>query len=133
MLPCGAGKSLVGVAAAARVKKSVLCLCTSSVSVDQWRHQFRLWSTLGEHQIIQWGGGSGERGKGDGRRAPPDRLPSRPPATLRPRPHSHPPTHPPTPCPPSFTSESREAMPPKEVPVIANSTFTMTVGVPRAP
>ena len=59
MLPCGAGKSLVGVAAAARVKKSVLCLCTSSVSVDQWRHQFRLWSTLGEHQIIRWVGWRG--------------------------------------------------------------------------
>lgn len=55
MLPCGAGKSLVGVAAAARVKKSCLCLCTSSVSVDQWRHQFMLWSNLREDQIIRWG------------------------------------------------------------------------------
>lgn len=53
MLPCGAGKSLVGVAAAARVKKSCLCLCTSSVSVDQWRHQFKLWSNLQDHQVIR--------------------------------------------------------------------------------
>lgn len=53
VLPCGAGKSLVGVAAAARVKKSCLCLCTSSVSVDQWRHQFKLWSNLQDHQVIR--------------------------------------------------------------------------------
>lgn len=46
VLPCGAGKSLTGIAAAVRVRKSCLCLCSSSVSVDQWRHQFRLWTTL---------------------------------------------------------------------------------------
>jgi len=46
VLPCGAGKSLVGVAAAARMRKSCLCLCTSSVSVDQWKHQFMLWTGL---------------------------------------------------------------------------------------
>jgi superfamily II DNA or RNA helicase len=46
VLPCGAGKSLVGVAAAARMRKSCLCLCTSSVSVDQWKHQFMLWTNL---------------------------------------------------------------------------------------
>lgn len=46
VLPCGAGKSLTGIAAAVRVRKSCLCLCTSSVSVDQWRHQFKLWTTL---------------------------------------------------------------------------------------
>lgn len=53
VLPCGAGKSLVGVAAAARVKKGVLVLCTSSVSVDQWAHQFRLWTNLQEHQVTK--------------------------------------------------------------------------------
>lgn len=36
----------VGVAAAARMRKSCLCLCTSSVSVDQWKHQFMLWTNL---------------------------------------------------------------------------------------
>lgn len=53
VLPCGAGKSLVGVAAAARVKKSCLCLCTSSVSVDQWSHQFTLWTNLGENDVVK--------------------------------------------------------------------------------
>lgn len=51
MLPCGAGKSLVGIAAAARIKKSVLCLVTNSVSVDQWKHQFQLWTNLQDHQV----------------------------------------------------------------------------------
>ncbi|GAX74989.1 hypothetical protein CEUSTIGMA_g2435.t1 [Chlamydomonas eustigma] len=54
VLPCGAGKSLVGVAAATRIKKSCLCLCTSSVSVDQWRHQFLLWTSLQEHQVSRF-------------------------------------------------------------------------------
>ena len=58
VLPCGAGKSLVGVAAAARVKKSCLVLCTSSVSVDQWKHQFMLWTGLQDHQVCG-GGGTG--------------------------------------------------------------------------
>ena len=35
-----------GVSAAARIKKSCLCLCTNSVSVDQWRHQFCLWTGM---------------------------------------------------------------------------------------
>ena len=54
VLPCGAGKSLTGVAAASRVKKSVLCLCLNSVSVDQWRHQFLLWTNLQEHQVSKF-------------------------------------------------------------------------------
>ena len=41
VLPCGAGKSLVGITAAARVRKSVLVLVTNNVSVDQWKHQVR--------------------------------------------------------------------------------------------
>ena len=53
MLPCGAGKSLVGITAAARVKKSCLVLVTNAVSVDQWRHQFLYWSTLGDHQVAR--------------------------------------------------------------------------------
>lgn len=29
-----------------RIGKSVLCLCTNSVSVDQWKYQFELWTNL---------------------------------------------------------------------------------------
>ncbi|KAG5563298.1 hypothetical protein RHGRI_005893 [Rhododendron griersonianum] len=54
VLPCGAGKSLVGVSAASRIKKSCLCLATNAVSVDQWAFQFKLWSTIRDEQICRF-------------------------------------------------------------------------------
>jgi DNA excision repair protein ERCC-3 len=54
VLPCGAGKSLTGIAAASRIRKSVLCLCTSSVSVDQWRQQFKLWTQLPDASVVRF-------------------------------------------------------------------------------
>ncbi|TFK27175.1 DNA helicase [Coprinopsis marcescibilis] len=50
VLPCGAGKTLVGITAACTVKKSTLVLCTSSVSVMQWRQQFMQWSNITQRQ-----------------------------------------------------------------------------------
>jgi len=64
VLPCGAGKSLVGVSAACRIRKSVLCLATNAVSVDQWAFQFKLWSTVGDHQISRFTSDSKERFRG---------------------------------------------------------------------
>lgn len=46
VLPCGAGKTLVGISAAQRVRKSCLCLATNAVSVDQWHAEFKRWTTL---------------------------------------------------------------------------------------
>ncbi|KAI0635747.1 DNA helicase [Trametes polyzona] len=51
VLPCGAGKTLVGITAACTIKKSCLVLCTSSVSVMQWRQQFMQWSNVTDKQI----------------------------------------------------------------------------------
>ncbi|KAG6862004.1 transcription factor TFIIH complex ERCC-3 subunit [Termitomyces sp. Mi166 len=51
VLPCGAGKTLVGITAACTIKKSCLVLCTSSVSVMQWKSQFMLWSNVTDRQI----------------------------------------------------------------------------------
>jgi DNA excision repair protein ERCC-3 len=39
VLPCGAGKTLVGVTAACTIRKRCLVLCTSGVAVEQWRNQ----------------------------------------------------------------------------------------------
>ncbi|KAJ8474054.1 hypothetical protein ONZ45_g16079 [Pleurotus djamor] len=50
VLPCGAGKTLVGITAACTIKKSCLVLCTSSVSVMQWRQQFMQWSNITDRQ-----------------------------------------------------------------------------------
>ena len=65
VLPCGAGKSLTGVAAAARVKKSVICLCTNAVSVDQWKQQFQMWTNLQSEQIASFTADKKERFQGD--------------------------------------------------------------------
>ncbi|ROT40174.1 Rad3 protein [Sodiomyces alkalinus F11] len=46
VLPCGAGKTLVGITAACTVKKGVIVLCTSSMSVVQWRNEFLKWSNI---------------------------------------------------------------------------------------
>ncbi|WVO17278.1 hypothetical protein L204_104970 [Cryptococcus depauperatus] len=51
VLPCGAGKTLVGITAACTIKKSALVLCTSAVSVAQWKQQFLHFSNISERQI----------------------------------------------------------------------------------
>lgn len=54
VLPCGAGKTLVGITAACTIKKSVLILCTSAVSVEQWRQQFKQWSNVSDRNIARF-------------------------------------------------------------------------------
>eukprot|EP00300_Choanocystis_sp_HF-7_P011249 c17372_g1_i5.p1 GENE.c17372_g1_i5~~c17372_g1_i5.p1 ORF type:complete len:555 (+),score=142.48 c17372_g1_i5:453-2117(+) len=51
VLPCGAGKTLVGITAACTVKKSVLVLCSSNVAVEQWKSQFKLWTTVDDKSV----------------------------------------------------------------------------------
>ncbi|ORX93517.1 TFIIH basal transcription factor complex helicase-like protein XPB subunit [Clohesyomyces aquaticus] len=51
VLPCGAGKTLVGITAACGVKKSVIVLCTSAMSVVQWRAEFLKWSNINAEDI----------------------------------------------------------------------------------
>ncbi|KAF9356253.1 DNA repair helicase RAD25 [Mortierella sp. AD094] len=50
VLPCRAGKTLVGITASSTIKKSTLVLCTSSVSALQWKQQFLLWSNIKPNQ-----------------------------------------------------------------------------------
>jgi len=51
VLPCGAGKTLVGITAACTVKKGVIVLCTSSMSVVQWQNEFLKWSNINPNDI----------------------------------------------------------------------------------
>jgi DNA excision repair protein ERCC-3 len=51
VLPCGAGKTLVGITAACTIRKGVLVLCTSSMSVVQWRNEFLKWSSVSPNDI----------------------------------------------------------------------------------
>ncbi|PKS10182.1 hypothetical protein jhhlp_001932 [Lomentospora prolificans] len=52
VLPCGAGKTLVGITAAVTIKKGVIVLCTSSMSVVQWRNEFLKWSNISPDDIV---------------------------------------------------------------------------------
>ncbi|SPO04531.1 probable DNA helicase RAD25 [Cephalotrichum gorgonifer] len=52
VLPCGAGKTLVGITAAVTIKKGIIVLCTSSMSVVQWRNEFLKWSNISHDDIV---------------------------------------------------------------------------------
>ncbi|KAI0007222.1 cytochrome P450 [Xylariaceae sp. FL0662B] len=51
VLPCGAGKTLVGVTAACTIKKGVIVLATNNMSVIQWRNEFLKWSNIDPRNI----------------------------------------------------------------------------------
>ncbi|ADD45718.1 DNA repair helicase XPB [Stackebrandtia nassauensis] len=58
VLPCGAGKTLVGAAVMAQAQKTTLILVTNTVSVHQWRRELLARTTLTEDEIGEY---SGER------------------------------------------------------------------------
>ena len=61
VLPCGAGKTLVGITAAATIGRSCLVLCNSSVSVEQWYQQFLMWTTIPKERITRFTASSKEK------------------------------------------------------------------------
>ncbi|ORX82389.1 DNA repair helicase rad25 [Anaeromyces robustus] len=65
VLPCGAGKTLVGITAACTIKKSTLVLCTSAVSVEQWAREFKQWSNIKDGQIAKFTSETKEKFMGD--------------------------------------------------------------------
>lgn len=65
VLPCGAGKTLVGITAACTIRKSVIVLCTSSVSVMQWRQQFLQWCTIQPENVAVFTSENKEKFSGD--------------------------------------------------------------------
>lgn len=46
VLPCGAGKTLLGIMLLCKVKKPSLIVCAGSVSVEQWKNQILEYATL---------------------------------------------------------------------------------------
>ncbi|HEY4993253.1 MAG TPA: DNA repair helicase XPB [Nakamurella sp.] len=58
VLPCGAGKTLVGAAAMARAKATTLILVTNTVAGRQWRRELLARTSLTEEEIGEY---SGER------------------------------------------------------------------------
>ncbi len=51
-LPCGAGKSLLGVKVSSIIGKRALVLCTSNMAAEQWKQQFLQWSTAKEGNLM---------------------------------------------------------------------------------
>jgi len=60
VLPCGAGKTIVGAAAMAMTKATTLILVTNTVSVHQWRRELLMRTTLTEDEIGEYSGAKKE-------------------------------------------------------------------------
>ncbi|RKS68514.1 DNA excision repair protein ERCC-3 [Motilibacter peucedani] len=60
VLPCGAGKTLVGAAAMAQAKATTLILVTNTVSARQWRHELLKRTSLTEDEIGEYSGSKKE-------------------------------------------------------------------------
>ncbi len=56
VLPCGAGKTIVGAAAMARAKATTLILVTNTVSARQWREELLRRTSLTEDEIGEYSG-----------------------------------------------------------------------------
>ena len=56
VLPCGAGKTLVGAGAMAQAKATTLILVTNTVSARQWRDELLKRTTLTEEEIGEYSG-----------------------------------------------------------------------------
>ncbi|KIW29776.1 uncharacterized protein PV07_05564 [Cladophialophora immunda] len=65
VLPCGAGKTLVGITAGCHIKKSIVVLCTSAMSSYQWANEFRKWSDIREEDIAVFSATEKKRFNGD--------------------------------------------------------------------
>ena len=60
VLPCGAGKTIVGAAAMAHAKATTLILVTNTIAARQWRDELLLRTTLNEDEIGEYSGAKKE-------------------------------------------------------------------------
>src|SRR6185437_7155463 len=56
VLPCGAGKTIVGAAAMAKAQATTLILVTNTVAARQWRHELLKRTSLTEDEIGEYSG-----------------------------------------------------------------------------
>ena len=54
VLPCGAGKTLVGISAICQMKKRTLVLCINNLNVKQWCRQIELFTNINPKQIFKF-------------------------------------------------------------------------------
>jgi DNA excision repair protein ERCC-3 len=62
VLPCGAGKTLVGAATMAEIKTNTLILVTNTVSARQWRDELLAKTSLREEDIAEYSGSTKDIG-----------------------------------------------------------------------
>jgi DNA excision repair protein ERCC-3 len=62
VLPCGAGKTLVGAATMAEIKTNTLILVTNTVSARQWRDELLTRTSLKEEEIAEYSGSTKDIG-----------------------------------------------------------------------
>ncbi len=60
VLPCGAGKTIVGAAAMAHAKATTLILVTNTIAARQWREELLLRTTLNDDEIGEYSGSKKE-------------------------------------------------------------------------
>ncbi len=60
VLPCGAGKTIVGAAAMAHIKATTLILVTNTIAARQWREELLHRTTLNEDEIGEYSGAKKE-------------------------------------------------------------------------
>ncbi len=60
VLPCGAGKTIVGAAAMAQAQATTLILVTSTVAAHQWRHELLARTSLTAEEIGEYSGAAKE-------------------------------------------------------------------------
>jgi DNA excision repair protein ERCC-3 len=60
VLPCGAGKTLVGAATMAELRRNTLILVTNTVAARQWRDELLARTSLNEEDIAEYSGSSKE-------------------------------------------------------------------------
>ena len=58
VLPCGAGKTIVGIAAMAALQKNTLILTTSTTAVEQWKREVLDKTDLGDEMVATYTGDS---------------------------------------------------------------------------
>lgn len=54
VLPCGAGKTLVGITAVSTIKKNSLIVCNNNISLQQWYDQFLQWTKIDRKKLVRW-------------------------------------------------------------------------------
>jgi DNA repair helicase Rad25 len=61
VLPCGAGKTLTGISAAATLGGATIVMCPHVAAVEQWRAQLLKWTDIGEKRVARLSSAHKER------------------------------------------------------------------------